>query len=291
MTYNIKKNSLFLFIFLMCFTLFSFRLHAQSAKPGINFQAIARDQAGNPANNRKIYIESTIVKGTANGVIVFGEHHESNSNEFGVFNIIIGKGERFTGVNDIFGIDWSSTKYYFHLRIAITPLSPSMNWDFNKEWIDIGTVEFGVVPYAIQSMSSNTINIDTAILNTKLNVADTAIILSPYALKIDLSNGLSRKLNTSDSSKYITPYQLSLKSFDTTSLSTRIHSKLNIVDTTTMLFPYLRQAQLVGFIATKLNLSDTATMLLPYLRQAQIGSYVDTKLNIVDTTNMLSPYL
>ncbi len=287
----IQKNSLILFTFLISFTLFSFRLHAQSAKSGINFQAIARDQAGNPANNRKIYVESTIVNGTANGVVVFGEHHESNSNEFGVFNIIIGKGERYTGVNDIYSIDWASTKFYFHLRIAITPISPSISWDFNKEWIDIGTVEFGVVPYAIQSMSSNSINIDTAILNTKLNVADTAIILSPYALKYDLINGLNRKLNIVDSSKYVTPFQLSLKSFDTTSLSNRINTRLTIVDTTNMLTPYLRQAQLGGYVASKMNFSDTATMLSPYLTQAQIGGYVNTKLNIVDTTTMLSPYL
>ena len=311
-----KHINIVSFLF-MCASIIPTYINAQSSKAGINFQAIARDKAGNPANNRKVYIESTIIKGTANGAIVFGEHHESNSNEFGVFNIVIGKGERYTGVNDIYGIDWSSNNFYFHLRIAITPVSPSVDWEHNKEWIDIGTVEFGVVPYALQSMTSNTINIDTAILNTKLNVADTSIILSPYALKIDLTNGLSKKLNTSDSNKYITPYQLALKSLDTLSLSNRINvklnkddtiamlnpylrqaqlgslmnAKLNILDTALMLSPYFRQAQLVGFMNAKLNIADSAIMLLPYLRQSQLGGYVNTKLNIIDTVNMLLPYL
>ena len=91
---------------------------AQSPKAGINFQAIAKDKAGNPANNRKIYIKSTILKGAANGVVVFGENHESHTNEFGIFNIVIGKGTRYTGVNDIYGIDWSTTNYYFHISIS-----------------------------------------------------------------------------------------------------------------------------------------------------------------------------
>ena len=39
-------------------TLFYIEGFAQSPKAGINFQAVAKDKAGNPANNRKIYIKS-----------------------------------------------------------------------------------------------------------------------------------------------------------------------------------------------------------------------------------------
>ena len=286
-----QKNIAFLIFLITISPFFSTQLNAQSTKAGINFQAIARDKAGNPANNRKIYIESTIIKGTANGVVVFGEHHESNSNEFGVFNIVIGKGDRFMGVNDIYGIDWTSAKYYFHLRIAITPVSPGLDWVHNNEWIDIGTVEFGVVPYAIQSFSSNTVNIDTSILNTKLNVADTSIILSPYALKYDVTTGLNKKINLADSSKYVTPFQLSLKTFDTSSLSNRINLKLNSLDTVVMLSPYIRQAQIAGYLISKLNTLDTTVMLSPYIRQGQIAGYLLPKLNISDTSTMLSSYL
>lgn len=268
-------KSIFLFLFFKIIVVG--HLNAQSIKPGINFQAIAKDKAGNPANNREVYIEASIIKGTPNGVVVYGEYHTSNTNENGIFNIIIGKGERFIGQRDIYGIDWTSSKYYFQLRIAITPVSPTSNWNKNNEWIDLGAVEFGVVPYAIQSLSSNTFNIDTAILNTKLNVADTASILSPYATKLLLTEGLNKKVNIldtasmllpyrnklskSDSSIFITPYQLSLKSFDTVSLSNRINSKLNILDTNVILSPYLRRAQLSEYLATKLNISDTASML------------------------------
>ena len=103
-----------IFIFL-CFTIIIVgHLNAQSIKPGINFQAIAKDKAGNPANNRTVYIEASILKGSPNGAVVYGEYHTSNSNENGIFNIVIGKGERYIGLSDIYGIDWPSTKYYFH---------------------------------------------------------------------------------------------------------------------------------------------------------------------------------
>ena len=251
----------FIISFLCLTIIIAGHLNAQSIKPGINFQAIAKDKAGNPANNRAVYIEASILKGASNGAVVYGEYHTSNTNENGIFNIIIGKGERYIGLSDIYGIDWPSAKYYFHLRIAITPVAPSSNWQKNNEWIDLGTVEFGVVPYAIQSFSSNALNIDTAILNTKLNVVDTAVILSPYATKLLLADGLNKKLNNGDSSNYVTPYQLSLKSFDTTNLANRINTKLNILDTVNMLLPYLKQSQLSGYLSTKLNILDTANML------------------------------
>ena len=139
----INAHTMFIKIYNTCFKLtfccfcFSFlfqeQLQAQTIKPGINFQAIAKDNAGNPANNRKVYVEASIIKGRANGAVVFGEYHTTNSNENGIFNIVIGKGERFIGVNDIYAIDWPSAKYFFHLRIAITPITPSINWEKNNE--------------------------------------------------------------------------------------------------------------------------------------------------------------
>jgi hypothetical protein len=220
------KKILFTFYILILSFSFYTKGYTQTQKPGINFQAIARDKAGNVANNRKIYIESNLLKGASNGAVIFGEHHESISNEFGIFNIIIGKGAHYIGVNDIYAIDWASSSYYFHLRIAITPISPDLNWEYNKEWIDLGTVEFGVVPFALQSFSSNGSVIDPVILNTKLNVVDTTTILAPYALKLDVMNWMSRKLSSADTANMLnTRFER-----DTSSLSIRINQKENFTN-------------------------------------------------------------
>ena len=219
-------------------------LDAQTQQPGINFQAIARDKEFNAANNRKIYIECTIENGLTNPIVVYGEHHEATTNEFGIFNLMIGKGNRYTGVNDIYAIDWANGKYFFHLKISITPVAPAINWDYTKEWVDLGAVEFGVVPYAIHSLNA-------------ANNIDTAKMLLPYRLAIA----------NLDSNRFVTPYQLSLKTFDTVYLSNRINNKLNLNDTSAMLFPYrsslipLDTSNIYANINRKLNILDTAFML------------------------------
>ena len=75
-------------------------------------------------------------------------------------------------------------------------------------------------------------------------------------------------------------------SSDTTSLSNRINTKLNISDTTAMLSPYLKKADTTSLsnrINTKLNISDTSV----FARDWELP----LKLNISDTTAMLSTYL
>ncbi len=257
---------------------FNNSLKAQSTNPGINFQAIARDIAHNTANNRKIYVQADIEKGVANGVVVYGENQITNSNEFGVFNIVIGKGVRYIGATDLYSIDWLHGPYFIHLKIVIAPVTPSIDWDYTKEWIDLGSVEFGVVPFALQSFSSGSATLDTTVLSKKLNAADTVNMLSPYAYKIDIASlnlNNTLKVNYADTLTMLAPYrklfssndamttkieQLS-KSMDTSSLSSRIQTKLNIADTAAMLNGYLRSPSLSAGLLLKLDLSDTSTML------------------------------
>lgn len=249
-------------------------LTAQISNTGINFQAVARDKEQNAANNRKIYVKCTIENGLTNPIVVYGENHNVNTNEFGVFNLTIGKGLRFVGAKDIFAIDWSKGNYFFHLKISITPVAPDLNWDYDKEWIDLGAVEFGVVPYAIQSLSSNAAGMDTAVLNAKLNVTDTTKMLLPYHKAILIG----------DSLKYITPYQFALKTLDTSSLSNRINFKLSKSDTL-----YLSKR-----VDSKISVADSTTYVTPYqltlqkIETSNNSNNINLKLNISDTSVMLN---
>jgi uncharacterized protein (TIGR02145 family) len=104
-------------------------------------------------------------------------------------------------------------------------------------------------------------------LNTKVNILDTASMLTPYLRKLDtasVSNRINLKVNIADTASMLMPY---LRKRDTTSLSNRINLKVNIADTASMLMPYLRKrdtASLSNRINLKLNISDTAAMLLNY---------------------------
>ena len=67
-----KHNTILCIIFFN--TIFSyFNLFSQSTSPGIFFQAIARDNYTNPAKDRTIFVQSSIIKGAALGNKVFTE--------------------------------------------------------------------------------------------------------------------------------------------------------------------------------------------------------------------------
>ena len=69
--FNLKSISIFLITSLL---LNQSVLLAQTPSTGIFFQAIARDQFANPAKDRKIYVQSSIIQTSAVGTKVLIEY-------------------------------------------------------------------------------------------------------------------------------------------------------------------------------------------------------------------------
>ena len=297
-----KHNTILCIIFFN--TIFSsFNLFSQSTSPGIFFQAIARDNYTNPAKDRTIFVQSSIIKGAALGNKVFTEIHLSHTDETGIFSITIGNGKWIAGIAPTLSkIDWSQGPYFLNIQIAITPISPSMDWDYTKEWIDLGSTPFGTVPYALYA--ANAIQSDD-----KLNISDTANMLSNYIKSVALnkiSNSLDNKLNIADTLKMLLPYK---KRFDSLinlynlnvnnndSILSDLHKKINISDSATI---YITPAQLKAntfditplntSLSTKFNIADTSSMLSNRFSRdtSYLSKRIDLKLNIADTANMLS---
>ena len=87
------------------------------------------------------------------------EEYQTSTDDYGVFRIMIGNGIRVGGVaSGLSTIDWSNGPYYLNLKIAITPVGVGIAWDYNKEWVDLGTTVFGTVPFALYSASTAKIN-------------------------------------------------------------------------------------------------------------------------------------
>jgi len=55
------------------------KLFAQTTSNGIFFQAIARDNFSNPAKDRKIYVQSSIIQTTATGTKVLTEEYQTTT--------------------------------------------------------------------------------------------------------------------------------------------------------------------------------------------------------------------
>ena len=246
---------------LLVIMIISSQAMAQSTT-GIFFQAVARDNYSNPAMNRKIYVQSSIIQNTATGTKLLIEEYDVTTDGSGVFSISIGNGRKVGGTaTGLMSIDWSKGPFYLNLKVAITPVATSNGWDYTKEWTDMGTTNFGAVPYALYSASTG--NIDT-----KLNISDTATMLNGRFAKDTialsnrinananaLNNEISRataaenlKLNISD-----TAAMLSAFARDTISISNRINAN------TTALNNEVTRATKAENL--KLNFSDTAAML------------------------------
>jgi hypothetical protein len=266
-----KKVFLFFFIF---FT----TLHAYS-QTGIFFQAIARDNNANPAKDRKLYVQTNIIQSTTTGTIVLTEEHQTFTDAFGIFSIMVGSGKRVGGtVTGLSTIDWAKDPYYLNIKIVITPIAASNTWDYTKEWIDIGTTIFGAVPFALYS--ANTANI-----NNKLNAADTTKMLEPYAkgkaVQV-LTTTIDTKLATKDTSAMLAPYAKLSYSLDSNYLKKQIVSLLGASDTT----KYTKQTYTDSALLTKMNIFDKSI----YTKQIYTDSALLTKLNITGSAAGLTNF-
>lgn len=249
--------------FLLCLLLFSFCADAQN---GIFFQAIARDNNTNPAKNRKIYLQTKIIASSPTGTNALIEEYQTSTDDYGVFSIMIGNGIRVGGVaSGLSTIDWSNGPYYLNLKIAITPVGVGVAWDYNKEWVDLGTTVFGTVPFALYSAN-------TAHINDKLNISDTSKMMESYA-KVKavqvLSSTIDTKLTAKDTTVILNPY--SRITYVDSALSTKFKLKDTII--------YTKQIYTDSSLLTKMNNFDTSR----FAKQIFIDSALITKFNNTDT--------
>ena len=255
---------------------------------GIFFQAVARDNFSNPAKDRNIYVESSIIQTTVNGTKVLIELHKTRTDAMGVFNITIGNGQRTGGSStSLANIDWSKGPFYLNLKIAITPFSASDSWDYSKELVDIGTTSFGAVPFAFYSASS-------AKVSDKLDATDTTKMLAVYAKAMavqSLATDVSTKLTAADTLTMLAPYAKAAYTIDSNFFRSQLATKLNIADT----INYTKQKYTDSAFSKKLNIADSNSYVTPsklatnLFDQTPLKNEIDTKLNIADSSKYVTP--
>ena len=255
---------------------------------GIFFQAVARDNFSNPAKDRNIYVESSILQTTVNGTKVLIELHKTRTDAMGVFNITIGNGQRRGGSStSIATIDWSNGPFYLNLKIAITPFSASDSWDYSKELVDIGTTSFGAVPFAFYSASS-------AKVSDKLDATDTTKMLAVYAKAMavqSLATDVATKLTAADTLTMLAPYAKAAYTIDSNFFRSQLATKLNITDT----INYTKQKYTDSAFSKKLNIADSSSYVTPskltanLFDQTPLKNEIATKLNIADSTKYVTP--
>ena len=113
------------------------------APEGVNYQAVIRDNAGNPLENNAVGLKITIYQASINGNVIYNETFSSNTDNFGLVNLVIGQGNVLSG--DFISIDWSSGPYYIEI---------AADENGGSDYQVIGTQQLMSVPYALYSKTS-----------------------------------------------------------------------------------------------------------------------------------------
>lgn len=80
-----------------------------------NYQAIARNNAGNELQGQNIGIQISILDGSSNGTVVYQETHTKTTNAFGLFTLEVGAGTVVSGT--FANIPWGSGEKYIKTEI------------------------------------------------------------------------------------------------------------------------------------------------------------------------------
>jgi hypothetical protein len=88
--------------------------HAQAPK-GINYQGVARDNDGKPIISKNISVRIGILKNAAQGEVEYSETHKLQTNQFGLFTLVIGQGTVNTGAFSF--VSWAVGKKWLQVEL------------------------------------------------------------------------------------------------------------------------------------------------------------------------------
>ncbi len=147
-----KTSVKFLIAFL--FILLSVVAIAQSPQ-AFNYQAVARNAAGNVLPGMAVGIRVSLHQGSESGDVVYSETFAPTTNEFGLFTLAIGTGSVVSG--DFSTINWSDFQYWLQIEADL---------DGGSSYTNMGTSQLLSVPYAMYASSTSGVSLSGAGMQT-----------------------------------------------------------------------------------------------------------------------------
>jgi hypothetical protein len=127
---------------LLLFVALAISASAQGVPQGINYQCIVRNnQTGDPVTNQTVTLLFSLRNGSPNGTVDYQEKHVGSTNEFGLVNLVIGRGQ--AQVNTFAGVNWSSGSKFLTVLLETSP----------NVFDEIGNSELLSVPYALYAQN------------------------------------------------------------------------------------------------------------------------------------------
>ncbi len=139
------KKLLFSSILLACFLVAGIT----QSPFNFNYQAVARDLSGNVMKNTPVKLKISILKTNASGEVGYSETHLVTTNNFGLINLEIGKGNDKAGTFQ--SIKWGLDKHFIKIE---------MDKNAGNNFKLLGTSQLLSVPYALFSGNGVQYNLD-----------------------------------------------------------------------------------------------------------------------------------
>lgn len=133
-----KKLSFLIIALLIVFS----TVFAQSPQ-AFKYQAVARDNTGAILVNQNVGLRISILKGDITGNTVYSEVHTTQTNSYGLINLVIGKGTVESG--DFSAINWGTDDFFVKIEIDATG---------GTNYTELGTSQLLSVPYSLHSVTS-----------------------------------------------------------------------------------------------------------------------------------------
>ena len=123
---------------------------AQQAE-GTSYQAVIRN-SGSVVASTNVNMKFTVIRDSAAGTAVYSETQLIMTSSLGVVNAIVGQGAASLGT--WMGIAWNTGRHYLNVQVDITS---------GTSFTDLGTTQFGAVPFAKEAngltlFNSGTVN-------------------------------------------------------------------------------------------------------------------------------------
>ena len=241
----------------------------------LNYQGIARNASGEPIRYQEISVRISIIDSALAGKIAYQETRRVATNYVGLFNIVIGGPDASFVLGNISAVDWATGNK--HIKLEIDPAGQS-------NFTIAGITKLQSVPYALYSTPSGNASGDLtgnypapSIASNAVNtakLADGSVTDIKVAMGINPAKvGLDKVNNTADLDKPVSA-----------ATQVSLNTKLNIVDTSTMLSSRFNRdtVSLSNRINLKANAADVNTALSLKANTADVNNALALKENIAN---------
>ena len=135
----------FVFLFLLLFCLKGF----SQAPQAINYQGILRNSSGQAIPNKQVKIRVSVSTNLVvdNTSSVYTEEISAKTNEFGIYNVAIGKGKATKGTFN--SISWGTNKYWVLIEL---------DENLTNKFEFAGSMELASVPYALYAEKAKNVD-------------------------------------------------------------------------------------------------------------------------------------